>query len=119
MSDTPKSKKHGDDDKLKHVKKKRPQDEKKPSATVRELLKQKRTDVDLGIPPDLQSSENVDKNVEEAKKPLSSVTLASINDTIESVVKATVEVTNNHENKNTVEASRNKGCFQLKICSLC
>lgn len=113
LSDTPKSKKHSDDGKVKHVKKIRPHDDKRPSATVRELLRQKRTDLDMNIPPDLQSLENVDKNaVEEAnKKPLSSVALASINDTIESVVKATVEVPNNHESKNTVvEASRNKGC---------
>lgn len=125
MSDTSKSKRHGDADKLKHVKKRRPQDDKRQSATVRELLKQKRTDFDMNIPSDLKSPEPVDKgsiicfiNIfksvyfvfsEEPKKPLSSVTLASINDTIESVVKATTDVNNAHEVQNNSEISRNIG----------
>lgn len=61
LSDTPKVGKHGDGDKVKHVKKKRLQDDKKQSATVRELLKQKRTDLDMSIPPDLKSPEPIDK----------------------------------------------------------
>lgn len=98
------------------MKRKRSQDDKKTSATVRELLRQKRTDLDISIPQELLSPEHVDKNIEEIKKPLSSVTLASINDTIESVVKATVEVANNHENKSNMESLRNKGyCYVKKI----
>lgn len=109
MSETPKLKKYADGEKIKHVKRKRSQDEKRQSATVRELLRQKRTDLDLSI--ELKSPEPIDKNLEdskEPKKPLSSVTLASINDTIESVVKAT-EVAHNHEIQSNIDASRNKG----------
>lgn len=61
LSDTPKARKHGDADKVKYVKKKRLQDDKKQSATVRELLKQKRTDLDMSIPIELKSPEHIDK----------------------------------------------------------
>lgn len=103
------------------MKRKRSQDDKRQSATVRELLRQKRTDLDMSIPSDLKSPEELEKDVEdtkEHKKPLSSITLASINDTIESVVKATVEVTNNHESKSNVEASRAKGCMNTILFHL-
>lgn len=71
-------------DKYKQVKKRRPSDAKSKSPTVKDLLREKREDLNMSIPNELMITEDDS----EKKHPAS---LANINDTIEAVVKGNGE----------------------------